>query len=88
MRTFVRLFSNVDFYGEMKGVDRDKPRSLQREKLEPLFQVLGGIGKDHGKSIAQVAVNWLMSTDPCVVPIPGPRMRGRLLKTSASQTSG
>ena len=70
-KTLVKLFSNVDFSGEMKGVERGKPHSLKREKLEPLFKVLEEVGKDHGKSITQVAVNWLLSTDPCVVPIPG-----------------
>ena len=48
-----------------------KPHSLEREKLEPVFQALDTIGQAHGKSIPQVAVNWLLCSDPVVVPIPG-----------------
>lgn len=48
-----------------------KPRVLRREKLEPLFKVLEEIAKIHEKTIAQVAVRWLMRTDKSIIPIPG-----------------
>jgi aryl-alcohol dehydrogenase-like predicted oxidoreductase len=44
---------------------------LQREKLEPLFVVLSEIANAHGKTIAQVALNWLLTRDAHVMPIPG-----------------
>ena len=48
-----------------------KPRVLQREKLEPLFKVLEEVAKNHKKTIAQVAINWLMNRDNSIIPIPG-----------------
>jgi aryl-alcohol dehydrogenase-like predicted oxidoreductase len=48
-----------------------KPRLLEREKLEPLFVVMEKIAKTHEKTIAQVALNWLITTDPRIIPIPG-----------------
>jgi aryl-alcohol dehydrogenase-like predicted oxidoreductase len=47
------------------------PRILQFEKLEPLFRCMEEIGRDHGKTVAQVAISWLLTADPCVIPIPG-----------------
>ncbi len=44
-------------------------RRLQR--IEPLFQAMEQVGQIHGKTIAQVAVNWLLQTDPLIIPIPG-----------------
>jgi aryl-alcohol dehydrogenase-like predicted oxidoreductase len=44
---------------------------MRRQKLEPLFSVLQEIARAHEKTIAQVALNWLMSKDECVLPIPG-----------------
>jgi len=48
-----------------------KPRALQFQRLGPLFQCMQEIGDAHGKSIAQVALSWLLTADPCVIPIPG-----------------
>ena len=48
-----------------------RPRELRRAKLEPLFVVLEEIAEAHGKTISQVALNWLINKDPLVVPIPG-----------------
>lgn len=48
-----------------------RPRVLQREKLETLFVVLDEIAQAHGKTMAQVALNWLVTGDPRVIPIPG-----------------
>ena len=47
------------------------PRVMQREKLEPVFVVLEEIARTHEKTIAQVALNWLLTKDECIIPIPG-----------------
>ncbi|HZR38829.1 MAG TPA: aldo/keto reductase, partial [Ktedonobacteraceae bacterium] len=46
-------------------------RVSQQQKLEPLFLVLEDIAYAHGKTIAQVALNWLVNKDGCIIPIPG-----------------
>jgi aryl-alcohol dehydrogenase-like predicted oxidoreductase len=33
--------------------------------------VLEDISKANRKTISQVAVNWLLATDSCIIPIPG-----------------
>ena len=48
-----------------------KPRNLKINKLEKVFIVLEEIAKAHKKTIAQVAINWLMTSDSRVIPIPG-----------------
>ena len=48
-----------------------KPYELQREALEPLFELLEDIAKGHNATIAQVALNWLRASNPPVIPIPG-----------------
>ncbi|MBN2532208.1 MAG: aldo/keto reductase [Spirochaetales bacterium] len=48
-----------------------KPRALNLKKLEPLFLTLEEIAKNRGKSIAQIALNWLMPEDGNIIPIPG-----------------
>ncbi len=45
--------------------------SRQRAKTEPLLQVMEPIAKAHDKTIAQVALNWLLTKDGSIVPIPG-----------------
>ncbi|QBD76017.1 aldo/keto reductase [Ktedonosporobacter rubrisoli] len=47
------------------------PLPLKQKQLEPLFVVLEEIAQFHGKIIAQVALNWLMSAETLVIPIPG-----------------
>ncbi len=49
-----------------------KPLELNNKRLEPLFEVMDEIAKANNKTLAQVAINWLKTTeDPCVIPIPG-----------------
>lgn len=48
-----------------------KPYIMQREKLEPLFELMAEIAKAHDATIPQVALNWLFSSNPLVIPIPG-----------------
>jgi aryl-alcohol dehydrogenase-like predicted oxidoreductase len=40
------------------------------QQVEKLIALLSGIAERHRKSVAQVALNWLMK-DPLVIPIPG-----------------
>jgi len=47
------------------------PLSLQPEKLEPLFVVMDEIAKVHNADISQVALNWLITSHPLVISIPG-----------------
>jgi aryl-alcohol dehydrogenase-like predicted oxidoreductase len=48
-----------------------KPHPVQFDRLEPLFVVLEEIAVARGKTIVQVALNWLLSQDQCIIPIPG-----------------
>ena len=51
-----------------------KPRELNHKKLEPLFKVMDEIAGEHNKTLAEVAINWLITTeDVFVIPIPGMR---------------
>lgn len=51
-----------------------KPRECDVKRMEPLMAVLEEIAKAHGKSIAQVSLNWLATNpDIDVFPIPGTR---------------
>ncbi len=43
----------------------------RQRKIEPLMQILEAIAQAHNKTIAQVALNWLMSRDELIIPIPG-----------------
>lgn len=42
-----------------------------REELRPLTTMLQEIAAAHEKTVEQVALNWLLSIDPRVIPIPG-----------------
>lgn len=59
-----------------------KPRALQREKIEPIFKVMDEIGEDRGKTPAQIALNWLFTSHPHVIPIPGAK-NGRQAQENA-----
>lgn len=48
-----------------------KPYMMQREKLEPLFERMDEVAKAHDATIPQVALNWLLMSNPLVIPIPG-----------------
>lgn len=51
-----------------------KPRESDVKRMEPLMEVMENIAAAHGKTIAQVALNWLITQDRVkVVPIPGVR---------------
>ena len=46
-------------------------RASQRRKIEPLLQTMENIAKAHSKTVGQVALNWLLSKDEHIIPIPG-----------------
>ena len=46
-------------------------RTSRRRKIEPLLQTMENIAKAHSKTIGQVALNWLLSKDEHIIPIPG-----------------
>ncbi len=49
-----------------------KPIELNKKKMEVLFTKMDKIAEEHGKTLAQVALNWLLSCDSTrVIPIPG-----------------
>ena len=43
----------------------------RRRKMEPLFEVMATVASARDKTIGQVALNWLIAKDVCIVPIPG-----------------
>ena len=59
-----------DPFGERQGASYGR-RDLRPETLEPLFVALEEIARTHDKTVAQVALNWLLTTDACIIPIPG-----------------
>jgi aryl-alcohol dehydrogenase-like predicted oxidoreductase len=49
-----------------------KPLELDGKRLEPLFRAMDAIAAARGKTLAQVAINWLLTNeDVNVIPIPG-----------------
>ena len=88
----LNIFHRLDPFGDTRGstpaVKRllSPPRVLQRERLEPLFVVLEEIAHAREKTIAQVALNWLLMRDECVIPFLARKMpdrRARTLERSA-----
>jgi aryl-alcohol dehydrogenase-like predicted oxidoreductase len=66
----------LDFYKEREKAPLlrrlfSRPRNLKLKKMEPIFMVLEEIANDHDRTIAQVAINWIMTTDPKVIPVVG-----------------
>jgi aryl-alcohol dehydrogenase-like predicted oxidoreductase len=57
---------------EARGFRRFSGNFRNPERLEPLLQALDEIGQTHGRSSAQVAINWLARQEN-VLPIPGAR---------------
>jgi aryl-alcohol dehydrogenase-like predicted oxidoreductase len=43
----------------------------KQEKMEPLFVAMDEVAHAHDKTLAQVALNWLLKTDVHIIPIPG-----------------
>lgn len=81
MRT-IALVTQLDIFkeGEPSPLMRrlfTKPYMLQREKLEPLIELMHGTSKKYNATIPQVALNWLLASNPRVIPIPGEKVQDR-----------
>lgn len=63
---------------------RTTPYEMRREALEPLFDVMDEIAREHDGTIAQVALNWLIASDPLVVPIPGAKRASQVAGNAAT----
>ena len=50
---------------------RDRGPQMPAEYLYKVVDSLDAVAKETGKSIAQVALNWLLTKDERIVPIPG-----------------
>jgi aryl-alcohol dehydrogenase-like predicted oxidoreductase len=49
-----------------------KPREIKKEKIEPLFKAMDKIAAARGKTLAQTAINWLLTNEEVyIIPIPG-----------------
>ncbi|HZS78112.1 MAG TPA: aldo/keto reductase [Ktedonobacteraceae bacterium] len=55
----------------LSPVRRLMSRPARLRKIEPLLQTLESIAQERGKTIAQVALNWLLTKDDLIIPIPG-----------------
>lgn len=52
--------------------------------LEPLFEVMDDVARAHDGTIAQVALNWLVASDPLVIPIPGAKSPAQVASNAAT----
>ncbi len=60
--------------------------SIPSDKLAPLLKTLTRIAQNHGKSVSQVALNWLLQRDEHVIPIPGATSRHHALENADTLT--
>jgi aryl-alcohol dehydrogenase-like predicted oxidoreductase len=72
-----------------KGANRGMIRRIFTKppvlgNLEPFFQAIDDVARCHKCSSVQVALNWLLTTDPCVIPIPGAKKPRQLSENLAS----
>lgn len=63
---------------------RSKPYEMHREELEPLFEAMDEIAHAHNGTIAQVALNWLITSDPLIIPIPGAKSPSQVKSNAAT----
>lgn len=62
-----------------------KPREVDIKRMEPVMDAMEQIAKSHDKTIAQVALNWLLSTeDVHVLPIPGTKSVKQVMDNSGA----
>lgn len=59
-------------------------REMHREALEPLFDLMAEIARSHDATVAQVALNWLIASDPLVVYIPGAKSPSQVKSNAAA----
>lgn len=63
--------ANVPNTIKLSRVRRFAVRPSRLRKIEPLLQAIETIANERGKTAAQVALNWLLSKDEHIIPIPG-----------------
>jgi aryl-alcohol dehydrogenase-like predicted oxidoreductase len=63
--------SLVAYFPLASGRLTAQPDPAKPGKLDALQRTLGEIGRAHQASQSQVALNWLLARDSCVIPIPG-----------------
>ena len=63
--------SLVAYFPLASGRLARRPDAAKPERSDPLRRTLGEIAERHQASAAQVALNWLLARDPCIIPIPG-----------------
>ncbi len=56
----------------------------RRQKMEPLLQTLENVARAHGKTSGQVALNWLLMRDACIIPIPGAKNARQALENAGA----
>ncbi len=58
---------------KLSGMRRIQPqyRPVGLRKIQPLHGTLKAIARSHEKTVEQVALNWLLSKDDLIIPIPG-----------------
>ena len=52
--------------------------------MEPLLETMATIAQARDKTIAQVALNWLLTKDACIVPIPGAKNAKQALENAGA----
>ncbi len=62
---------NVPNTVKLNVVRRFSVRPARLRKIEPLLQTMESVANEREKTVAQVALNWLLSKDECIIPIPG-----------------
>jgi aryl-alcohol dehydrogenase-like predicted oxidoreductase len=69
----------------------DGPRRLSRKfsqkaraEMEPLMNLLSEISAARGKTINQVALNWLLCRDELIIPIPGAKNKRQALENAGA----
>ncbi|HET8909967.1 MAG TPA: aldo/keto reductase [Ktedonobacteraceae bacterium] len=69
----------------------DGPRRISRKfshkaraEMEPLMNLLSEIGVARGKTINQVALNWLLCRDELIIPIPGAKNKRQVLENAGA----
>ena len=66
--------------GDMRGhMPRFQPENLARN--QPLVDAFAGVARDKGCTPAQLAIAWVLSRDPNVIPLMGARTRAQLAET-------
>jgi aryl-alcohol dehydrogenase-like predicted oxidoreductase len=63
-----------------------KPLGLQPDKLESLFFAMEEVGHAHNATLAQTALNWLLASDPLILPIPGAKSLEQAASNGAALT--